>query len=152
MARNVILKCEHLTGVRRSGNIAYAMQPSENIKRLDGSYFTIPPEALIFRKMGANVFMDAGELARAQWFWEQRPRKFVLSTERALGIMIFYGSLWLVAMFLDQQSLGMTVLFATVYTLVVIMPAWARLDALRFARWASDYRSAIFRLRQTVRR
>ena len=128
------------------------MQPSENIKRLDESYFKIPPDALIFRKMGANVFMDAGELARAQWFWDKRRRKLVLSTERVLGIMIFYGSLWLVAMFLDQQSLGMTVLFATGYTLVVIMPAWARLDALRFARWSSDYRNALFRLRQTFRR
>jgi hypothetical protein len=147
-----MLECDHLTGLRRSGDIAKVMQPSENIKRLDESYFKIPPDAFIFRKMGANVFMDAGELARAQWFWEQRPRKLVLSTERAVGIMIFYGSFWLVAMFLDQQSLGTTVLFAIGYTLVVIMPAWACLDALRFARWASDYRSAIFRLRQTVRR
>ena len=147
-----MLECDQLKGLRRSGNIANMMQPSENIKRLDESYFKIPPDAFIFRKMGANIFMDAGELARAQWFWEQRPRKLVLSTERVLGIMIFYGSLWLVAMFLDQQSLGMTVLFATGYTLVVIMPAWARLDALRFARWSSDYRNALFRLRQTFRR
>jgi hypothetical protein len=136
----------------RGWDIAYVMQPSENIKRLDESYFTIPPEALIFRKMGSNVVMDAGELARTQWFWERRPKKLVLSTERALGILIFYGSLWLVAMFLDQQFLAMTVLFATGYTLIVIMPAWARLDAWRFARWSSDYRSAIFRLRQTTRR
>jgi hypothetical protein len=128
------------------------MQPSKNTKRVDESYFTIPPEALIFRKMGANVLMDAGELARAQWFWEQRPRKLVLSTEMVLGILIVYGSIWLIAMFLDQQSLGTTVLFAAGYTLVVIMPAWARLDALRFARWMSNYRSALFRLRQTVRR
>ena len=102
--------------------------------------------------MGANVPMDAGELARAQWFWEQRPRRLVLTTETALKILIFYGSLWLVAMFLNQQSLGMAVLFATGFTLVVLMPAWASLDALRFARWASEYRSAIFRLCQTVRR
>jgi hypothetical protein len=128
------------------------MQPSKNTKRVDESYFTIPHEALIFRKMGANVLMDAGELARAQWFWEQRPRKLVLSTEMVLGILIVYGSIWLIAMFLDQQSLGTTVLFAAGYTLVVIMPAWARLDALRFARWMSNYRSALFRLRQTVRR
>src|SRR5580693_587379 len=147
-----MLECDHFTGVKRSGSIAYVMQPTANLKRLHASYFTTPPEALIFRKMGANVFMDAGELARAQWFWERRPRKLVLSAERALGIMIFYGSFWLVAMFLDQQSLGMSVLFATGYTLLVIMPAWAWLDALRFARWASDYKSAIFRLRQTVRR
>jgi hypothetical protein len=102
--------------------------------------------------MGANVFMDPGELARAQWFWERRPRKLVLSTEMALRILIFYGSFWLVAMFLDQQWWGMTLLFAAGYTLLFIIPAWACLDALRFARWASDYRSAIFRLRQTVRR
>ena len=146
-----MLEGNHLTGLRRSGYVANVMQPYENTKRLDESYFKIPPDAFIFRKMGANVFMDAGELARAQWFWEQRPRKLVLSTERALGIMIFYGCLWLIAMFLDQQSLGTTVLFAAGYTLVVIMPAWARLDALRFARWSSDYRSTLFRLRQTVR-
>jgi hypothetical protein len=113
------------------------MQPSEKTKRIDRSYFTIPPEALIFRKMGANVSMDAGELARAQWFWEQRPKKLVL---------------WLIAMCFDLQELGMNVLFAAGYTLIVIMPAWARLDALRFARWTSDYGSAIFRLRQTVHR
>jgi hypothetical protein len=136
----------------RGWDIAHLMQPSKKKKKLDRSYFTIPPEALIFRKMGGNVLMDAGELARAQWFWEQRPKKFILSTERALGILIFYGSLWLVAMCLGQEALAMTVLFATGYTLIVIMPAWAHLDALRFARWASDYRRAIYRLRQTAHR
>jgi hypothetical protein len=133
-------------------DIAHVMQRSEDTKKLDASYFTMPPEALIFRKMGANVFMDAGELARAQWFWEQRPKKLVLSTEKALGILIFYGSFWLAAMCLDQQAVGMTVLLATACTLTVIMPAWAVLDALRLARWTSDYRSAILRLRQTVHR
>jgi hypothetical protein len=128
------------------------MQPSENKKRLDESYLTIPPEAFIFRKMGANVFMDAGELARAQWFWERRPQKLILSTERAFGILIFYGSFWLVAMCLNQEALGMTVLVATGYTLLIVMPVWARLDALRFARWTSEYRRAISRLRQTVHR
>ena len=44
-------------------DIAGVMQPSENLKKLDGSYLTLPPEALIFRKMGANVFMDAALLA-----------------------------------------------------------------------------------------
>jgi hypothetical protein len=148
-----MLECGRLKGGKRSGlGTAYLMQPSENVKRVDRSYFTIPPEALIFRKMGANVSMDAGELARAQWFWEQRPKKLVLSTEKAFGILICYGILWLIAMCFNLQELGMNVLFAAGYTLIVIMPAWARLDALRFARWTSDYGSAIFRLRQTVHR
>jgi hypothetical protein len=128
------------------------MQPFENLKRLDRSYLTLPPEALIFRKLGANVFVDAEELARAQWIWERRPKKLVLSTEKAFGILIFFGSFWLAAMCLDQQALGMTVLLATGSILIVIMPAWARLDALRFARWTSDYGGAIFRLRKTVHR
>src|ERR1700729_1991654 len=116
-----MLQCGRLKGGKRSGvGTAYLMQPSENVKRIDRSYYTIPPEALIFRKMGPNVFMDAGELARAQWFWEQRPKKLVLSTERALGILIVYGSFWLVAMCLNQQALGMAALIATVYTLIVI--------------------------------
>ena len=49
-------------------DIAHVMQRSEDTKKLDASYFTMPPEALIFRKMGANVFMDAGELAELNGF------------------------------------------------------------------------------------
>ena len=148
-----MLECDHLRGAKRSGVGDRRCDATvRKMKNLDRSYYTIPPEALIFRKMGTNVFMDPGELARAQWFWEQRPKKLILSTERVFGILIFYGSLWLVAMCLDQQALGMTVLFAAGYTLIVVMPAWARLDALRFARWMSDYRCAISRLRQTVHR
>jgi hypothetical protein len=96
--------------------------------------------------------MDPGELARAQWFWERRPKKFILFTEKAIGTLIFYGGIWVVAMFLNQQGLEMTVLVGMGCTFVAAMPVWAYLDARRFARWASDYQCAIFRLYQTVRR
>jgi hypothetical protein len=96
--------------------------------------------------------MDAGELARAQWFWERRPKKLILSTEGVLKILIFYAGFWVVAICLNQQALEMTVLVSTGSTLVLAIPVWAYIDALRFARWSSDYRRAILRLRQTVHR
>ena len=132
--------------------IAHVKQPPENKNELHESYLKIPPEVFIRRKMGANVSMDAGELARAQWFWERRPKKLLLSTEGVLKILIFYGAIWVVAMCLNQQALGMTVLVSTGATLVIAIPVWAYIDALRFARWRSDYRRAILRLRQTVHR
>ena len=152
--RNVTLECDQLAAARRSEivSIAHVKQPSENEKRVDELCLKIPPEALIFRKMGATVSMDAGELARAQWFWDRRPKKFILSTERALEILILYGGFWVAAMFLNQQVLEMIVLVGMGCTIVAAMPVWAYSDALRFARWASDYRCAIFRLYQTVRR
>ena len=137
---------------RREAIRAPVKHPLENKNELHDSYRKLPPEVFIYRKMGANVFMDTGELARAQWFWERRPKKLVLSTEAVLKILIFYGGFWLVANYLDQQALETTALVSTGSTLVIAMPLWAYVDALRFARWSSDYRRAILRLRQTVHR
>ena len=134
------------------GLIAHVKKPQENKSELHESYLKIPPEVFIYRKMGANVSMDAGELARAQWFWERRPKKFLLSTEGMLKILIFHASLWVAAIYLNQQALEMTVLVSTGSTLAIAMPVWAYIDALRFARWSSDYRRAILRLRQSVHR
>lgn len=119
---------------------------------LHESYLKVPPEVFIWRKMGANVSMDAGELARALWLWERRPKKLLLSTEAALKILIFQAGFWAAAICLNQQALEMTVLVSIGSTLVIAMPVWAYIDALRYARWSSDYRRAILRLRQTVHR
>jgi len=97
--------------------------------------------------------VDAEELARAQWFWERRPKKLILSTERALIILIFFAGIWMAAMCLSWHALvETTVLPGIGYTIVAAMPTWAYLDAVRFARWKSDYSCAIFRLLQTVHR
>jgi hypothetical protein len=55
-------------------------------------------------------------------------------------------------MCLDQEALGSTVLVGTGCSLVIAIPVCTYINAFRFARWNSDYRYAIFRLRQTVRR
>src|ERR1700738_3517633 len=122
------------------GLIGHVKQPPENKNELHESYLKIPPEAFICRKMGANVSMDAGELARAKWFWERRPKKLLLSIEGVLKMLIFCGGFWVAAICLNQQALEMTVLVSTGSTLVIGMPVWAYIDALRFARWSSDDR------------
>jgi hypothetical protein len=145
-------KCYCRTCLFCSGAGVNVKQTPGNKNDLHESYLKIPPEVFICRQMGVNVFLDAGELARAKWFWERRPKKLVLSTEAVLKILIFYGSFWVAAMCLNQQALGMSVFVSIVFTLVIAIPLWAFIDALRFARWSSDYRRAIVRLRQTVHR
>ena len=134
------------------GLITHVKHAPENKNELHASYLKIPPEVFIRRKMGANVSMDAGELARAQWFWERRPKKLLLSTEGVLKVLLFYAGLWVAAICLNQRALEMTALLGTGSTLVIALPVWAYIDALRFGRWSSDYRRAILRLRQTVHR
>jgi hypothetical protein len=56
-------------------------QPSEHKKELPGSYLKMPPYTFLLHIKGADIAMDPGELARAQWFWERRPTKFILSTD-----------------------------------------------------------------------
>ena len=127
--------------------------PSENKKELPESYLKMPPEAILIRKMGPNIAVDAEELARAQWFWERRPKKLILSTERALAMLIFFAGIWVAAVCLSWQALVETTMLPGIgCTIVAAMPTWAYLDAVRFARWNSDYSCAIFRLLQTVHR
>ena len=127
-------------------------QPSEHKRELPGSYLKMPPYALLLRMKGANIAVDPGELARAEWFWERRPTKFILSTEKAIIILTFYAILWGATICLIPQALEMGVFPAFGYIIVVSMPIWSYLDATRHARWNSDYRCAILRLLQTARR
>jgi hypothetical protein len=123
----------------------------EKKKELCELYLKMAPEAVLTRKMGTNFAVDGGELARAEWFWERRPKRFALSTERALVILIWYAAIWGIAMCLSWEPWVETILLPGIgCTLVATMPAWAYLDAVRFARWSSDYSRAIFRLLQTA--
>jgi hypothetical protein len=125
--------------------------PSEKKKELRQSYLKMAPEAILIRKMGPNIAVNAEELARARWFWERRPKK--LSTERALVMLIFFAGIWVAAMCLNWQALVETTLLPGIgCTIVAAMPTWAYLDAVRFARWKAAYSCAIFRLLQTVHR
>jgi hypothetical protein len=118
------------------GFIAHVKKPSDNNKKLDPQDLNIPPEALIFKNLGANASMDAGELERAQWLWKRQPKN--LSIERVLSILIFCAGFWLAAMCLDQEAVGSMVIAGTGCSLVIAIPVYTYINALRFARWNSD--------------
>jgi hypothetical protein len=127
--------------------------PSEKKKMLREPYLNMRPENLLARKMGFNITVDAEELARAQWFWERRPKKLILSTERILAVLIFYAVIWMGAMCLGCQDSAVTAaLTVSGSAVVAVMLGWAYFDTVRFARWSSDYSRAIARLLQTVHR
>ena len=127
-------------------------QPSEHKRELSGSYLKMPPYTLLLRIKGADIAVDPAELARAQWFWERRPTKFILSTEKAVIILTFYAILWAATICLIPQALEMGVFPAVGYIIVASMPVWSYLDATRYARWNSEYRCAFLRLLKTARR
>jgi hypothetical protein len=128
-------------------------QPYEKKKWLREPYLNMRPEDLLIRKMGLNITVDAEELARARWFWERRPKKFILSQERVLIVLIFYAVIWMGTMCQGcQDSLVTAALAVSGGAVVAAMLAWAYLDAVRFARWNSDYSLAILRLLHTVHR
>jgi hypothetical protein len=127
-------------------------QPNEKRKGLCEPYLNMRPEYLLVRKMGLNITVDAEELARAKWFWERRPKKFILSTERVLVVLIFYAVIWMGAMWEGCQDWVTTALVVSGGAVVAAMLAWAYLDAVRFARWISDYSLAISRLLHTIDR
>jgi hypothetical protein len=127
-------------------------QPSEHKRELRGPYLKMPPETLLLRVKGANIAVDPAELVRAQWFWERRPKKFILSTEKAIIILTLYAIFWATTICLIPGAPAMGVLPAVGYVILTAIPVWSYLDAMRYARWNSDYRCAIVRLLQTARR
>jgi hypothetical protein len=127
-------------------------QPSGHKRERCGSHLKMPPYTLLLRVKGANIAVDPAELARAEWFWERRPKKFILTTEKAIIILTFYAISWAASIFLIPQMPVMDVLPAVGYIILAAMPVWSYLDAVRYAGWKSDYRCAILRLLQTARR
>jgi hypothetical protein len=79
-------------------------QPSEHKKELPVSYLKMPPYTFLLHIKGADIAVDPGELARAQWFWERRPTKFILSTEKAIIILTIYAIFWATAICLIPQA------------------------------------------------
>jgi hypothetical protein len=127
-------------------------QPSEHKGELRGPYLKMPPETLLLRANGQNIAVDRAELVRAQWFWERRPKKFILSTEKAIIILTLYAIFWAATICLIPGWPAMAVLPAVGYVILTALPVWSYLDARRYARWSSDYRCAIFKLVKTARR
>jgi hypothetical protein len=67
-------------------------------------YPDLPPEALLVQSGGKHVTVDRDEYLRAQWFWERRPAKLVLSPQKGLRIVALFILLWVASMFIPEQA------------------------------------------------
>jgi hypothetical protein len=106
-------------------------------------YPDMPPETLLLQHLGINNSVKGGELQRAEWFWHRRPKKLILSRDRASWIALLYLSLWAVSVFIPRaivviRGIGWLT-FAAVAVAVFV-------DICRYAQWKREYYSAISRL------
>jgi uncharacterized membrane protein YhdT len=106
-------------------------------------YPDMPPETLLIQHLGINNAVKGGELQRAEWFWHRRPRKLILSRDKALWVALLYLSLWAVAAFIPRsivviRGIGWLALAAIAVAVFV--------DICRYAQWKREYDSAISRL------
>jgi uncharacterized membrane protein YhdT len=110
-------------------------------------YPDMPPETLLTQHLGINSSVKGGELQRAEWFWHRRPKKLILSRDKAFWVVAVYLSLWAVSAFIPRsiaviQGIGWFT-FATIAVAVFV-------DICRYAQWKREYYSAISRLVVTV--
>ena len=106
-------------------------------------YPDMPPETLLIHHLGINNSVKGGELQRADWFWHRRPKKLILSRDRALWVTFLYLSLWVVSVFIPRsidviRGIGWLALAAITVAVFV--------DICRYAQWKGEYYSAISRL------
>jgi hypothetical protein len=124
----------------------------ERERQLRTLYPDMAPEALLSRFLGKNISSDAGELQRAQWFWERRPKKLILSRDMAIWIVMFYFSLYASWILCNGQAQVTAVIVDVAWTAVAACATAAVVDIFRYTQWKLEYRSAIARLCATANR
>ena len=115
-------------------------------------YPDLPPEALLVQSGGKHVFVDRDEYLRAQWFWERRPAKLILSPQKALQIAALFLLLWIVSMFVPGQAQVTAVVHALAWVALALLGVAVFVDISRYAQWKWEYSCAMTRLFAAVHR
>jgi hypothetical protein len=99
-------------------------------------YEEVPPSALIksLDLEPASVAQD--EFARAEWFWNRRPKAFWES----LYFFFFYVTVVVCLLYLIPDSLWFLLLW------ILAGASWAAIDSILLNRWRSEYESSIKRM------
>jgi hypothetical protein len=106
-------------------------------------YPDMPPETLLIQHLGINNSVKGGELQRAEWFWQRRPKKLILSRQRALWVALLYLSLWAVSVFIPRS---IVVIRGVAWLALAAIAVAVFVDICRYAQWKREYYSAISRL------
>ena len=122
----------------------------EREKELDKSYPDIPPKALLLQHMRKNASVNCDEFRRAQWFWERRPSKLVLSPDKAVLIGASYILLFIISTIVHNQSLATDVIRGVAWVAFAAIGVAVFVDITRYAQWKWEYRYAISRFLATI--
>ena len=106
-------------------------------------YPDMPPETLLIEHLGINNSMKGGESQRAEWFWHRRPKKLILSRDKALWVALLYSSLLALSVFIPR---ALVVIRATAWFAFAAIAVAVFVDICRYAQWKREYYSAISRL------
>ncbi len=146
---------EHRALVNRSqkrGNLHMWNPLRERERRLHTLYPNMPPRALLVQHLGKKISVDGAELQRAQWFWGRRPRKLILSIDRAVWIVTFYLLLWTTSLFDNGHAQATAVVWAVAWVALAAIAVAVFVDISRYAQWKWEYCCAISRLFATANR
>jgi hypothetical protein len=106
-------------------------------------YPDMPPETLLIQHLGINNSVKGGELQRADWFWHRRPKKLILSRDKALWVALLYLLLWIGLAFIPQ---AIEVIRGIAWLALAAIAVAVFVDICRYAQWKREYYSAISRL------
>jgi hypothetical protein len=113
----------------------------------EGSFRTLypdmPPETLLIQHLGINNSAKGGELQRAEWFWQRRPKKLILSRDRGAWIALLYLSLWAVSVLIPRSMAVISGLGWLAFSAISVA---VFVDIYNYAQWKREYYSAISRL------
>jgi hypothetical protein len=99
-------------------------------------YEEVPPADLIKSLHLGGVAIDQGDLSRAEWFWDRRPR--VLSGNFAFVFCYLALFVFLLCLIPDTiPLLGALILAGAVCSFI---------ESIRYDRWRNDYESSITRI------
>jgi hypothetical protein len=122
----------------------------EHERHLHELYPDLPPKALLLQHLGKNGAGNCDEFQRAQWFWERRPNKLVLSPDKAVQIGTLYILLFVTSVILHNQSLAANVIRCVAWMALAAIGVAVFVDITRYAQWKWEYRCAISRFSETI--
>lgn len=122
----------------------------ERERQLKTLYPDMPPRALLVKCLGENVSVNCDEFQRAQWFWERRPNKLVLSRNKALRILLLYLLFLIISIFVHEQTPATDVIRSIAWIALAAIAVAVFVDISRYAQWKWEYCRAISRLFATV--
>jgi hypothetical protein len=114
--------------------------------RLGKSYPDLPPKALLTQYLRTNAHVDVDEFRRAEWFWNRKPRKLLLSPANAALFVMLCAPIWIISTFIPGEIPIGPVIRDVASSTLLAGGASVFVDIFRYAQWKWEYSCAVSRL------